>query len=305
MTRSVSRILVMTLLTIGLAASLAQPSIEDGYIPVGDGLSLYYVKYGEGIPDVIVSSQIYTSVPLAGLADGRTVVFYDTRGRGFSTPVREGASLGAEEEIADYGRVQDHFGAEQVAVVGWSLWGNFAQVYAARNPERVTAVVALGPAAPALRPFASMPPLRPGPNVARLNQYLQSAAEDADPYDVCLGAKDILMPSQVANAAVLTDLNPRLCALPNERDDNIGFVLAEIFRSLGDWNWLDEFARIDVPVLVVHGDQDTVIAEGVEANIEAVPDAQLVVTENAGHMGFIEHPDEYVRVVAGFLMAQP
>lgn len=301
MSRRASWMVAVSMLVFQLGIALAQPYVEEGYVPVAEGVALYYVKYGQGAPDLIVSNAVYTAVPLAGLADGRTVVFFDTRGRGLSTPVRDGALLGAEEEIHDYGRVQDHFGAERVAVLGWSLWGNFAQVYAARNPDRVSSVVAFGPSAPALRPYASMPPLSPGPNVARLNQYLQSADEDADPYELCLGAKEILMPSQVADDSILTDLNRKLCALPNERDDNIGFILGELFRSLGDWNWLDAFAEIDVPVLIVHGDQDTVIPEGVEANVQALADGDLVVTEDSGHMGFIEHPERYVRVVDEFL----
>lgn len=288
-----------------IAAAMAQTTVEEGYIPVADGVELYYVKYGAGIPDLIVSSQIYTSVPLSGLADGRTVVFYDTRGRGFSTPVRDGSMLGAEQEISDYGRVQDHFGADTVAIMGWSLWGNFAQVYAARNPGRVSSVVAFGPAAPALQPYASMAPLSPGPDIAELNRYMQAVPEGADPWEVCLGTKDILMPSQVADTSVLPSLNQKLCALANERDDNIGFTLGEIFGSMGEWNWLEEFAMIDVPVLVIHGDQDTVVPEGIDANVEAISDAQVAIVANAGHMGFIERPGEYVRLVGEFLDSRP
>ena len=285
--------------------ALAQVVVEEGYIPVADGVDLYYVKVGEGVPPPPPPPPIYTGVPLSALADDRTVVFFDNRGRGLSTPVSEPSQLWIDEQIADFGRVQDHFQAESVAVLGWSIWGTAAQVYAARNPGRVSAVIAFGPAPPARRPFAFMDPLSPFPDFRALNSYLRSAPDDADPFEVCLGAKDIAMPSQVVDTSVLPDINKKLCAIPNERDDNIMFINQQLGNSLGDWNYLDELNTLGAPLLIIHGDADTVVPEAIAANVEAVPDARAVVVADAGHMGFVEHPDHYVRLVDAFLDSLP
>lgn len=297
--------IALSVLAMVFASSFAQPVVEEGYIPVGDGVELYYVKYGAGLPDLIVASHIYTGVPLSGLAEDRTVVFFDNRGRGLSTPVDDASVLWIDEQIADFGRVQDFFGAATVAVLGWSIWGTAAQVYAARSPERVSGVIALGPAPPSRRPYAFMDPLSPFPDFRALNAYLLSVPDDADPFEACLGAKDIAMPSQVVDTSVLPDVNKKLCALPNERDDNILFVNQQIGNSLGDWNFLDEYSAIRAPVLLIHGDADTVVPEAIAANAEAVPDARVVVVANAGHMGFVEHPGEYTRLVDAFLETLP
>ncbi len=301
---------VVALAAVLVAAALggaAAQGIEEGYVPVGDGLALYYQKHGDGPPDLIVTNQTAAAVPLSGLAGAWTVLFYDTRGRGLSTPVRDPALLGMEHEIADLAAVHEHFGGEPATVLGWSLWGGFAQLYAARHPGRVRGVIAFGPIEPAADPYMQMETLKPGPDFDALDAYFATVPDDMPGYEACLGAYDIIHLSQVADASahLIPDMNRKVCALPSERDDNVLFTIVPVFESMGDWNWLDELATVQAPLLIVHGDEDTVVPAGIEANVAAVPDARVVVVEDAGHMGFIEHPGRYVEIVDGFLATLP
>jgi pimeloyl-ACP methyl ester carboxylesterase len=61
---------------------------------------------------------------------------------------------------------------------------------------------------------------------------------------------------------------------------------------------------IDVPVLIIHGEQDQIIplAEA-EAMMEAIPDAELVIIKDAGHLPNLEQPDEFNEAVIEFLEA--
>lgn len=288
-------------------AAATMVPIEEGYVPVGGGVELYYRKLGEGAPDLIVTNHVAAAVPLSGLAAGHTVVFYDTRGRGLSTMVRDPEQLGMEHEIADIGAVQDHFGGEPAVVAGWSLWGGFVQLYAARNPDKVRGVIALGPVELAAEPYAGMPFLKDGPDFEALEAYWSSLPEDAPGYEACLGAYDIIHASQVADAsaALIPELNRRVCALRTEWDDNVMATIGPLFESMGAWDWRDEVAGLQAPLLIVHGDQDTVIPEAIDANASLVPDAEVVVIEDAGHMGFVEHPERYVEIVGTFLGSLP
>ncbi len=294
---------LMAVLVAALLGGAAAQGIEEGYIPVGDGVALYYQKHGDGPPDLIVTNQISAAVPLSALAGAWTVVFYDTRGRGLSTPVRDPELLGIEHEIADIAAVHDHFGAEPATILGWSLWGGFAQLYAARHPDRVRGVIAFGPIEPAADPYAQMEMLKPGPDFDALEAYLASVPDDMPGYEACLGAYDIINASQVSDASahLIPDLNRKICALPSEWDDNVLFTVLPIFESMGDWNWLDELSTVQAPVLIVHGDQDTVVPAGIDANVDALPDARVVVVQDSGHMGFVEHPERYVEIVDTFL----
>lgn len=63
-------------------------------------------------------------------------------------------------------------------------------------------------------------------------------------------------------------------------------------------------ADIDVPVLIIHGEHDQIVplAEA-EEMVEAIPDAELVVLEDAGHLPNLEQPDDFNEAVIEFLEA--
>lgn len=293
--------LVAALLIAFAAAQTDRTPIEEGYIPIGDGAALYYQKHGEGPPELIVTNHIAAAVPLSGLAHDRTVVFYDTRGRGHSTTITDPARFGMEQEIADLGRVQDHFGVERSAILGWSLWGGFVQLYAARHPERVSRVVALGPIQPAADPYSSFATLAPDPDFEAFDAFMATVAEDTPPFELCMQQYAILLSEQLSDEAFLEPANRKACTVENERDANVIGSIVAIFESMGDWDWMDEIATVDVPVMIVHGDYDTVAPEAIDAYLETLPDAGAVVIEDAGHMGFVERPARYVEIVDAFL----
>jgi proline iminopeptidase len=64
----------------------------------------------------------------------------------------------------------------------------------------------------------------------------------------------------------------------------------------------DRLGRITQPVLVLTGRMDrTCPVEAAEEIARGVPDAELRVFENSGHMTFVEENEAYVRVVRDFL----
>jgi pimeloyl-ACP methyl ester carboxylesterase len=72
-----------------------------------------------------------------------------------------------------------------------------------------------------------------------------------------------------------------------------GYGHIEVEARLGD---------VRHPVLVLAGRHDrTCSVEAAEAIAGGVPDAELVVLEHSGHMGFVEEPEAYVAAVRRFL----
>jgi proline iminopeptidase len=64
----------------------------------------------------------------------------------------------------------------------------------------------------------------------------------------------------------------------------------------------DRLADVRHPVLVLAGRHDrTCSVEAAETIARGVPDADLVVLEDSGHMTFVEEPDAYVAAVRAFL----
>jgi proline iminopeptidase len=64
----------------------------------------------------------------------------------------------------------------------------------------------------------------------------------------------------------------------------------------------DQLANVTHPVLVLSGRGDrTCVVEGGEAMAKGLPDAELVVFENSGHMTYVEENEKYLKAVREFL----
>ena len=65
-------------------------------------------------------------------------------------------------------------------------------------------------------------------------------------------------------------------------------------------------ASINVPTLVITGDADELMPLPTsQAMAAAIPGAQLVVLQNAGHLSNVEAPEAFDRTVLGFLSSLP
>src|SRR5262249_10329347 len=76
------------------------------------------------------------------LSRGRRLIRYDIRGSGLSD--RNPPSLTFEDCVADLGSVMDAAGGDRAPLVGQSPGAATAVAYAARNPERVSALILIG-----------------------------------------------------------------------------------------------------------------------------------------------------------------
>jgi len=109
-----------------------------------DGLRLSYMD-SEGTRPVLIAMHATwmegaTFVPLAeGLgAEWRGVVAPDQRGHGFSDHAN---AYGREDYLADLDVLFDHLHVSEAVLFGNSLGGVNAYQYAARRPERVSALI--------------------------------------------------------------------------------------------------------------------------------------------------------------------
>src|SRR5947199_7955995 len=114
-------------------------SNSEGFVQIAAGPRLHYSKIGDGPEAVIVPAESWLVTDLEPLVPGRTLVFYDQRGRGASGALAgDGDSLPwTAYEMDDLEAVRRHFGFEQVSLLGWSYLGGVTALYAAEHPGRV------------------------------------------------------------------------------------------------------------------------------------------------------------------------
>ena len=131
---------------VAVAAVLASPSAPQGeYVTTEDGVRLHYHVVGSGSPVVIVPGGLFLERDFAHLAHGRTIVFYDMRGRGRSDRVKDSTRISIGHDVRDLEAVRQKIGAERVALIGWSYLGMMVMRYAAEHPDRVGRVIQIGP----------------------------------------------------------------------------------------------------------------------------------------------------------------
>ena len=73
-------------------------------------------------------------------------------------------------------------------------------------------------------------------------------------------------------------------------------------RATAGYSVEKRVARIAVPTLILHGAKDRIVpVKNAHLLAARIPNARLVILENAGHACMIDHADEFNRVVIEFL----
>jgi proline-specific peptidase len=74
-----------------------------------------------------------------------------------------------------------------------------------------------------------------------------------------------------------------------------------ITGTLKTWDITDRLAEIEVPTLITAGAQDEFTPVQAQRLNEGINGSELVTFESASHMQFVEEPERYRELVAGFL----
>ncbi|MDR5699635.1 alpha/beta fold hydrolase [Agromyces aerolatus] len=208
---------------------------------------------------------------------------------------------------AFYGRFLDELldalELERVALIGLSLGGGVATSYALRRPERVSALLAVGPGglgAKRQAQFLTWLFMRT-PGALRLTtRYLARRPE----------AIRKSMTANLVEGERTRDFDDilRLAteeAVAKERHGELALDDWQI-HSYGPFsmrlNLLPELPRLAVPALWVRGDRDPLVGHAeLAAAAEAAPGSRLVTMPDAGHIVTYDRPDEFTRLAREFL----
>jgi pimeloyl-ACP methyl ester carboxylesterase len=245
-----------------------------------DGLSLYYEVHGSGLPVVMLHG---AAVSFAGnfgacgwidplTARGLQVIGLDFRGHGGSDRPLEANLHGTEVLTKDVIALLDHLEIEQASIVGYSIGSTITLHLLHTHPERfrAAALVATGDGIIGEPPRtfpAILPPL------VEILGWEELSAE---------------VPPQVAfywNFA-----------------ESVGGGRAGIAAALsGEYPPCspEEAATVEVPVLVVSGDQDVVLGTGPRV-ADALPRGRYLEVAGADHFTLAVNEDVQ-RAVADFL----
>jgi proline iminopeptidase len=275
-----------------------------GYIATPDGARLYYHIEGAGSPVVIVPAGLFLERDFVRLAHGRTIVFYDMRGRGRSSPIDDSTRVSIDHDVADLETVRAHFKVDRFIPLGWSYLGNMVMRYAVAHPEHVERVVLIGPVGrdvgtvytDSLVAHDSTPVTDP----------VADGARERDPRGLCEQDYRALRGRLVANQQ-LADQVPDLCDMQNEwpvrLDAHQRWLFTSLFASRPP-TW-EQVATLAAPVLIVHGTQDRNAPYGGGVGWAShLPNGRLLTIRGAAHMAWLDAPQVLFPAVETFLSGQ-
>lgn len=218
---------------------------------------------------------------IAGFAARYRVISYDKRGHGLSDAPDGDYSLA--DHVDDLDGLLRHLGIERLALAGISVGGLIAQGFALRHPNRLAALV-LCDTAPKVG------------DAAMWNQRIAAVREN--------GLAAIAGPVmerwfserfRVEQADQLTGWRNMFLRMPVD-----GY--AGTCAALRDTDLRDAIGGIDVPTLVVVGEQDlSTPVELVRGVAEAIAGAQFAIIPDCGHIPSIEQPQALAALMTKFL----
>ncbi len=255
-----------------------------------DGVAVSCLVGGSGDEVVVLLHGLAGSaaelVPTAeALLPEHRVIVVDQRGHGHST--RRPQDLSRRAYVEDVRAVVAELaGGVPVTVVGQSMGGHTALLFAAEYPELVRRLVLLEGGVGGREERGDYP--------AELGAFFASWPV---PFADVRQAAEFLGDTPVAQAW-LRDLDRRPDGLWPRFE---AAVLRDAIAAVADRACWDEWQRVQAPTLLVFGEHGIIPAAEVRRMVSLRPDVEQVVVAGAGHDVHLEDRDAWVRALGQFL----
>lgn len=255
------------------------------------GAALWTVSQGSGLPLVLCHGGPGLSDNLglvAGMVDDRALVHrYDQRGSGRS---RSGGPFDVPSFIADLEALREHWGHERWVVGGHSWGANLALFYALAHPKRTRGVIYL--AGTGLR-WGWQDESR---NV-RLSRLTDDERAELEQLEQALALGDPSAQERFLRLMWTTDFADRSKAEVLDehplydftRNEKVFRAVSESYKGVLEMGVEEKVHSLDVPLLVLHGAQDTDPSRARRV-AELAPRGQWAQLPNAAHCPWLEQP---------------
>ena len=271
--------------------SQSKPGSGSGTITTKDGTEIFYKDWGTGQPIVFhhgwpLSSDDWDAQMLFFLAQGYRVIAHDRRGHGRSTQTDIGNEM--DTYAADVAALAAHLDLKDAIHVGHSTGGGEVARYVAQygSGGRVAKAVLIG----AVPPIMLRTPANPGGLPIEVFDGFRSgvAANRAQLYrDVPAGPfYGFNRPGAAVSEGVIDNW---------WRQGMMGGTKAhyDCIKAFSETDFTEDLKTIDVPVLVMHGDDDQIvpIADSALLTIKLLKKGELKIYKGFPHGMATTHAD--------------
>jgi non-heme chloroperoxidase len=258
-------------------------------ITTKDGTEIFYKDWGTGQPIVFhhgwpLSSDDWDAQMLFFLANGYRVIAHDRRGHGRSAQTATGNEM--DTYAADVAALASHLDLKNAVHIGHSTGGGEVARYVARHGAgRVAKAVLIG----AVPPMMLKTPANPGGLPLEVFDGFRArvATDRAQFY------REVPIPFYGYNrdgAKVSEGVKENWW-----RQGMMGGVKAQYdcIKAFSETDFTEDLRKIDVPVLIMHGDDDQIvpIADSALLSAKLVRKGTLKVYKGLSHGMCTTHPD--------------
>jgi proline iminopeptidase len=298
-----------TAIGTGVSATIVDPAIREGFLPVPGG-RVFYRMLGANKPGLPLlaahggpGGTSCRFEALAPLADERPVVFYDQLGSGRSDRPADTTFWRLPRFVEEMDAVRRGLGLTRVHLMGTS-WGGALVAEYLLSAERtgVQSAILGSPLLSTPRWIADADTLRaalPAEVRAMLDRNEARGTIDSPEYKA---ATDSFYARHVRRLPVATATTCAGVTGNNAIYQQMwGPTEFRATGSLTTWDRERDLPRLRLPVLLIAGEYDEARPSTLERFRRTMSDARLVVIPGAAHAALSEKTTEYVSAVRAFL----
>jgi esterase len=231
---------------------------------------------------------------ISGLEATERILVFDQRGHGRSWKPETGYA--GEDYADDLYLILEELGWKKVMLVGHSMGGRNALMFASKFPERVEKLV--------------IEDIGPEPDNSSIDYYQRLLGGVPTPFSSKLEAKEFFMNEfpklHLAKENVQTIGQYLYSNLEEKPDGKIDWrfskdaIMASVVQGRAKDHW-DEFRKLPMPTLVIRGQNSKELSKQVFSKmIASNPRITGVEVPNAGHWVHSDQPAEFLRILTEF-----
>ena len=251
-----------------------------------DGVELHYAEQGSGDPPLLLlhgftGSSIDWADVVDDLAADRRVVTYDQRGHGDSTNTGAADSYTFKRLVADLHHVIVDQALAPLDLLGHSMGGIVSMQFEIAHPELLRSLILMDTAGAPAGGIAS----------TFIDMVMNTARENGMTAVADMFVRFLEQQPQAPRPEVIARVRRKMSSMDVEAFAAFANEL-NIYDSM-----IDDLAKLDMPVTVIVGENDTGLRPGADALAATIPGAELVVIDGAGHSPQEDKPQEWVAAV--------
>lgn len=260
-----------------------------------NGINIYYEVHGDGIPVILLlglggSLRIWDH-HVREFPDNYKIILVDNRGVGNSDKPDEEYSL--EIFAEDIKCILDSIGIKKANMLGLSMGGFIAQRFYSLYPEMINSLIlgctGMGLNDPANKKFSA--------NIEKLLH--EERTEENHGQLIRLMQKHFFYPEFRKNNPDFMDI---AFSISRTQPQPFYSYKRQLMACYAKTILSPLLSNIKAPTLVLHGDSDEVAPiENAHYLHKHIPDAELEIFKQSGHMFFIEKQKEFSGIILNFL----